>query len=198
MKRQPDGRWRSPRQPTAPSAAVLRARWIEAETIRLKQMGLSFDAIAEQITRVGLGQATALVALPADLTFPADYSISKQACHKAFRKALAREPALALEEMRQLDNARSEEMYMNLQPAIRKGSARSVEVGIKLLDHAARINGYAAAQRHELTGKDGRPLTFVQLLEAVGPISDKDEDEHEDESGTVDRADIVCPQGGKQ
>jgi len=180
MKRQPDGRWRSPRQPMAPSAAVLRARWIEAETIRLKQMGLSFDAIAEQITRVGLGQATALVALPADLTFPADYSISKQACHKAFRKALAREPALALEEMRQLDNARSEEMYMNLQPAIRKGSARSVEVGIKLLDHAARINGYAAAQRHELTGKDGKPLTLVQLLEAVGPISDEDEDEHED------------------
>jgi hypothetical protein len=37
------------------SEATLRARWIEAETIRLKQMALSFDAIAEQITRVGLG-----------------------------------------------------------------------------------------------------------------------------------------------
>ncbi len=175
MKRQPDGRWRSPRQPLVPSAAVLRARWIEAETIRLKQMGLSFDAIAEQITRVGLGQATPLVAMPAGVTFPPDYTITKQACHKAFRKALAREPALELEEMRKLDNARSEEMYMNLQPGIRKGGARSVEVGIKVLDHTARINGYAAPQRHQLTGKDGQPLTLVQLLEAVGPISDDDQ-----------------------
>ena len=30
----------------------------------------------------------------------------------------------------------------------------------------------SAPQRHELTGKDGKPLTLVQLLEAIGPISD--------------------------
>jgi hypothetical protein len=176
MKRQLDGKWRGPRQPLAPSTTVLRARWIEAETVRLKQMGLSFEAVAEQITRVGLGQAISLVTMSAEVTFPANYRISKQACYKAWRKALAREPALALEEMRRLDNARCEEMYMNLQPGIRKGNARSVEVGIKLLDHGARINGYAAAQRHELTGRDGTPLTLVQLLEAVGPISDDDEE----------------------
>jgi hypothetical protein len=66
-------------------------------------------------------------------------------------------------------------MFMNLQPAIRKGNARAIETGIKVLDHQAKINGYAAPQRHELTGKDGTPLTLVQLLEAVGPISDEDE-----------------------
>jgi hypothetical protein len=66
-------------------------------------------------------------------------------------------------------------MFMNLQPAIRKGNPRAVEVGIKLLDHTARINGYSAPQKHELSGKDGKPLTLVQLLEAVGPISDEDE-----------------------
>jgi hypothetical protein len=174
MKRQPDGRWRSPRQSIATSQAVVRARWVEAETMRLKQMGLSFDAIAEQITRVGLGQGTPIVALPEGVTFPAAYRITKQACHKAFCKALARQPALEIEEMRKLDNARSEELFMNLQPGIRKGNARSVEVGIKVLDHTARINGYAAPQRHELTGKDGKPLTLVQLLEAVGPIPDED------------------------
>jgi hypothetical protein len=139
-------------------------------------MGLSFDAIADQITRVGLGQATPMVALPDGVTFPAGYRITKQACHKAFRKALARQPALEIEEMRQLDNARSEDMFMNLQPGIRKGNPRAVEVGIKLLDHAARINGYAAPQRHELTGKDGKPLTLVQLLQAVGPIQDEDDE----------------------
>ena len=35
------------------SEAVLRARWVEAETIHLKRIGLSFDAIAEHITRIG-------------------------------------------------------------------------------------------------------------------------------------------------
>ena len=158
------------------SEAVIRARWVEAETLRLKQMGLSFEAIAEQITRVGLGQAAPLLALPEGVTFPAGYRVTKQACHKAFRKALVREPSLEIEEFRHLDIARSEEMFLNLQPGIRKGNLRAVEVGIRLLDHAAKINGYAAPQRHELTGKDGKPLTLVQLLEAVGPITDEDKE----------------------
>jgi len=175
MKRQPNGTWRGAGHPIVVSESALRARWVEAETIHLKRMGLPFDAIAEQISRVGLGHASPLVPIPDGVTFPAGYRITKQACHKAFRKALAREPALQLEEMRKLDNSRSEELYMSLQPGIRKGHPRAVEVGIKVLDHTAKINGYAAPQKHELTGKDGKPLTLVQLLEAVGPIPDEDE-----------------------
>ena len=76
--------------------------------------------------------------------------------------------------MRKLDNLRTEEMLIGLQPGIRKGNPRSVEVGVKVLSHMAKINGYAAPQLHELTGKDGAPLTLVQLLEAVGPISEDD------------------------
>jgi hypothetical protein len=105
-------------------------------------MGLSFDAIAAQITRVGRGQAQPMVATSEPITFPPDYQISRQACHKAFKKAVAREPSLELEELRNLDNARSEEMWMSLQPAIRKGNVRAVEVGIKVLEHRAKINGY--------------------------------------------------------
>jgi len=153
----------------------LRARWVEAETIQLKRIGLTFDAIADQITRIGRSQAQPIVAIPGGVNFPADFQISRQACHKAFRKAIAREPSLAAEEFRKLDSGRCEEMFMNLQPGIRKGNPRSIEAGIKVLRHAAQINGYAAPQRHELTGKDGTPLTLVQLLEAVGPISDEDE-----------------------
>jgi hypothetical protein len=111
-----------------------------------------------------------LVAIPPEVTFQDDYSISRQACHKAFKKAIARQPALEVEELRKLDNARSEEMFLNLQPGIRKGNLRAIEVGLKVLDHSARINGHAAPQRHELTGKDGKSLTLVQLLAAVGPI----------------------------
>jgi len=174
MKRQPDGTWRNARRPLRVSETVQRARWVEAETVNLKQMGLSFDAIAEQITRVGRGQAQAIVTVPAGVTFPPEYAISKQACHKAFRRGIAREPALEVEEMRKLDTARAEEMFMNLQPGIRKGHPRAIEIGLKLLDHSAKIHAYAAPQKHELTGKDGQPLTLVQLLKEMGPIPEED------------------------
>jgi hypothetical protein len=175
MKRHLDGTWRNARGPAIVSEAVLRARWVEAETIQLKRIGLTFEAIAEQIARIGRSQAQPIVAIPGGVSFPADFQISRQACHKAFRKAIAREPSLAAEEFRKLDSGRCEEMFMNLQPGIRKGNPRSIEAGIKVLRHSAQINGYAAPQRHELTGKDGTPLTLVQLLEAVGPIADEDE-----------------------
>ncbi len=149
------------------SEAVRRARWVEAETIHLKRMGLSFDKIADRITRIGRGQAQAMVAMPEPITFPPDYEITRQACHKAYRKASAREPALELEELRKLDNDRSEEMFMNLQPAIRKGHARAIDTGIKLLDHSARINGYAAPQRHVLSGRGGNSVTVNKKLDQV-------------------------------
>ena len=175
MKRQPDGTWRNARRAVTVSEAVQRARWVEAETIHLKRIGFSFDAIAEQLTRIGGGQAPALTPMPEGLAFPSDYAISRQACHKAFKKAIAREASLEAEEFRKLDNARSEEMFLHLQPAVRKGHPRAIETGLKLLDHSARINGYAAPQRHELTGKDGKPLTLAQLLEAIGPIPDEEQ-----------------------
>ena len=115
-----------------------------------------------------------MLAMSEGVRFPPDYVITKQACHKAFRTAIAREPSLEVKEQRELDNARTEEMFMNLQPAIRKGNVSAIETGIRVLDHSAKINGYAAPHKHELTGKDGKPLTLVQLLEAVGPISDED------------------------
>jgi hypothetical protein len=69
-------------------------------------------------------------------------TISRQACHKAFKKAIAREPALGVAEMRKLDTARCEEMFMNLQPSVRRGDARAVEVSVKVLNHNAKINNY--------------------------------------------------------
>jgi hypothetical protein len=157
----------------AVSEALVRARWIEAEVLQLKRMGLSFEAIAEQITRVGRGQSPPLVALPAGIKFAPDFQISRQACHKAFQKAVAREPSLAAEEFRKVDTARCEEMFLSLQPGIRKGNPRAIEAGVKVLRHTAQINGYAAPERHEFTGKDGKPLTLVQLLEAIGPIDEE-------------------------
>jgi len=125
-------------------------------------MGLSIEEIAEHITRVGRGKGPAMVAVPPVVTFPEDYSISRQGCDKSFKRAIARQPALELGAYRKLDNARTEEMYLNLQPGIRKGNPRAIEVGIKVLDHTAKVNGYASAsepqnQRKPLGDTDDRP-----------------------------------------
>lgn len=101
-------------------SSVLRARWIEAETLHLKRIGLTFDAIADQIARIAKGQAQPIVPIPDSVTFPPDFQISRQACHKAFRKILGREPSIVAEEFRKLDTSFCEKMFLNLQPGIRK------------------------------------------------------------------------------
>ncbi len=127
MKRNSDGTFRGPRQPRVMSESTQRARWIETETLQLNQMRLSLRAIADQITLIGSGEAQPLNPVPAVITFPADYSISHEAVAKRIRQALARAPALAAEELRKIDHARAEEVFLNLQPMIRRGSLRAVE-----------------------------------------------------------------------
>jgi hypothetical protein len=105
------------------------------------------------------------------VTFPLDYKITRQACHKAFRRTIAREPALELAEFRKLDTMRCEEMLMNLQPGIRKGNARAIEVGVKVLDHKAKINGYRSY--------GSKPAIAVQANVCVEPPKSRAERHNE-------------------
>src|SRR5260370_1754050 len=155
MRRQPNGKWRGRRQAVVISGAVLRARWIEDEALHLKIMGLPFRVIAEHISRVGRGQTQPLTKMSEGVTFPPDYTISRQACFKAIQKALGREQALKVEQLRKIDNARSEELFANLQPGIRKGKVPEIQAASKLLDHSAKVNNLAAAQ-------DGREAIIYQ------------------------------------
>jgi hypothetical protein len=87
------------RQPVKISIAVLKSRFIEAETVHYKRLGLSLDAIAERITRIGRGEAPSMTPIAPEVTFPPDFKISRQGCHKALKRALAREPALEVQEL---------------------------------------------------------------------------------------------------
>jgi hypothetical protein len=49
--------------------------------------------------------------------------------------------------LRQLDIARSESMFLSLQPAIREGNLRAIETGVRVLDHQSRTHGYATPHR---------------------------------------------------
>src|SRR5215469_1045467 len=165
--RNDDGTFRG-KQPKRTTNRFLLARWVESEVVRLKNLGMDFARVAEQLTLVGRGAAKPISELPADLRFPINYRISAQGCHKAYGKALRRESALAVEEHRQMDTARCEEMIFALQPGLRRGDHKSVEAAIKVLAHKSKLLGLEAPKRMELTGKDRGPLTiesFRQLCD---------------------------------
>src|SRR5208283_149393 len=101
--RNSDGTIRNARAPAKLTMRSVIARWVEAETIRRKQTGFSFCAIADHITAVGRGQAQPMVSLPLGIEFPPDYSITYRATAKAFEIAFNRLPRLEVEQMRRLD-----------------------------------------------------------------------------------------------
>jgi hypothetical protein len=144
--RNPDGRFRNNNKPIALSAAMLRSRWLESEVLRLKRLGFSYEAIAQQITEVGRGQKPPVTPLSDDVTFPPDYQITAMGCYKAFSRALKRAPRLEVEEMRQLDTDRCEDMFLSLTPSIRQGDPQAVRAAVHVLALKAGINGYKSSE----------------------------------------------------
>jgi hypothetical protein len=166
--RNSDGTIRRTNKPRLLTDRSMNARWIEAEALHLKRLGMSYQGIANHIVDVAHGQRQAMVPIPEQAPFTEDYSISAQAVHRAFRRGIARLPNTEAEAYRKLDTERCEDMFLSLQPGIRKGDPRSVEVGVKVLAHKAEINGYKAPAKVEMTGKQGGPLaieTFRKLCE---------------------------------
>jgi hypothetical protein len=157
--RNSDGTIRNARAPAKLTMRSVIARWVEAETIRRKQMGFSFHAIAEQITQVGRGEAQPLIPFTPSMAFPPDYIVSYRATAKAFSRAFARMPALEAEEMRRLDTERCEDIYRGLAPGIMRGDPPSGSVAIRALEHKARINGYIAVQEIGI-GSPGLSITL--------------------------------------
>ena len=152
--------------------------------VRLKGLGLNFCQIADQITAVGGGNAQAMTALPVGVQFPLGYRISAQGCHKAYRRAMRREPALAVEEHRRLDTARLEEMIFALQPGLRRGEPRWVEAAVKVLALKSKLLGLESPHRVEMTRGESAPLTVEQFRtlgrmaeRAAAQNEDKDEDD---------------------
>ena len=158
-KKHSDGKFRGSHQATEVSARTIRARWVEAEALRIKTLGVStFHSIAQQITRIGRGEAQPLVEFPPGIEFPPRYSISAVACWQACQKALARGPRLRAQEMRDIDSDRLEEGILATQKAVKQGDPAAVQNLSRLITTRARLNGYLAPQKLELSGKSGGPL----------------------------------------
>src|ERR1700731_2092709 len=90
--RSSDGTLRRANRPKVLTNRSLIARWVEAETLHLKRLGMGYKAIADHIMGVAQAQRKAMVPVPEDLRFPEDYRISVQAIHSAFRRGIVRLP----------------------------------------------------------------------------------------------------------
>ncbi len=144
--RNPDGRFRNHNKPLVLSAKMLLSQWLEGEVVRLKFLGFRYEDIAQQITLVGRGQKAPLTQLPDDVAFPADYKITAMGCHKAYRRARNRAPALEADEMRRLDTDRCEDMFLSLAPSLRRGDPQAVRAAVQVLALKAGINGYKSSE----------------------------------------------------
>jgi len=168
--RNSDGTMRRSNQSKRFTNRSIISRWVEAETLHLKRLGMGYQEIADHIVAVVQGQQRAMVPIPRDVQFPAEYRISMQAVHHAFRRAIVRQPNAEAAELRKLDSERLDDMFFSLQSGIRKGDARSIEVAVRVLAHKAEIQGYKAPARVEMTGSQVNVLV-QQQASATGDLS---------------------------
>jgi hypothetical protein len=180
MKRQPDGTFRGVKQPVKLSEVSIRARWIEAEILVAKDIGVSFEALAEHITQVGRGMKAPYITMPSNIVFLPDYSISRQAVYKTWVKAMSKIPALNAEQHRKLNNERSEKLWMYLQPGIRKCDTQAVNSAVKVLAHQAKLHGCYGLGKNGVEAVKNAKASIGDLLAEVGPI---DDEESEKEAG---------------
>jgi hypothetical protein len=168
VKRHPDGRFRGKRSALDVSDRILIARWVEKETIRLKKMGVgSFETISELLTKAGRGELVPTVSLPEGVNYPASYKISKVACAKAYKRRMEREPSLEAKEHRRLDTERCEEMFLSLQPGIKKGDPKAIHAGVSVLTLKAKVIGYEAPTKIELLGNSAAPIPIALVREII-------------------------------
>jgi len=169
-------------QPRLVTQRTILARWLEAETLHLKRLGMSYQLIADHIVGVAHRRQQAMVPIPEQVRFSADYRISAQAIHRAFQRAIDRLPNAEALELRKLDSERCEDMYLSLQAGIRNGDPRSVEAAVKVLTYKAEINGYQVPAKIEMTGRNGGPLaveTFRRMLAEAGEDEGNDQDSND-------------------
>ena len=170
--RNSDGTMRRTSRPKVLTNRSIIARWVEAETLHLKRLGMGYQAIADHIVEVAQGRQKAMAPVPQDAQFPERYQISMQAVHRAFRRAIVRLPNAEAAELRKLDSERLEEMFLSLQAGIRKGDPRSIEVGVKVLVQKAEMNGYKAPARVDMTGTRVDVLVQQQAAAEAQAIAD--------------------------
>ena len=167
-KRHKNGTFRNNNKAAEVGANMIRAGWVEAETLRCKsRMGFTCESIAEHIGRVAAGKEKPMIDLPDGIELPPDYSITGQACGQALSRALARVPNLEAAQWRQIDHDRYEYLYGAAQPGVAKSSAQHILAAASVLEKKSKLGGYGAPDKLAFTDKDGSdsiPIAAINRL----------------------------------
>jgi hypothetical protein len=114
---------------------------------------------------------------PDGATFPPDYSISRMGCWKAYRRRMEKEPSLEAQEHRKMDTERLEDLYLSLQPGIKKADPKAIEAGVRVLTLKAKVLGYVSPQKLELTGTAGAPIPVALVQEMIERVDGEADEE---------------------
>jgi hypothetical protein len=166
-KRNTDGSFRNIHRPKEFTARSVIARWIEAETYRLKIAGMTFSEIANHVIGVAQKRDPPLVPLTPGLEFPENYRITPQGIHQAFERSMRRAPILNAEASRQLDTERCDAWLLALTERIERGEPKAIATGIMVLRHRAQLNGYLPPVRFS-----DRPVDRVLDVTASSELRD--------------------------
>lgn len=147
--RNSDGTIRNPQAPKKLTSRTVRGRWVEAEVIARKRRGISFEAIAEQITQIGRGQLQPFVVLQG-VEFSPDYRINFSACAQAYKRGMDRLPVLEGMQMRQEATMRYEDIYRAMQPGVTEGSPAHAKVAADVVEKEAKLHGVIAPAKVDL------------------------------------------------
>jgi hypothetical protein len=133
------------------NSAVFR-HWFEAEVLKQRGLGIPFPVIAELVTNAVHEKITPAVPL-LDITFPSDFQVFERDVRKAYDRALSRFKIPTATEYLTIDNWQTDELWRLLQQGIADGKPDHCKTAIGVLDHRAKVNGYAAAQRFTVEGE---------------------------------------------
>lgn len=119
---------------------LMDARQREAEVLKLRRDGLTFDAIAKRLQYASAAGA-----------------------YNAFKRAMDRTIQHPADELRRLEIERLDYMLDCLGPAIAAGRGYAIEKALMIQDRRARLLGLDAPTKHQVTVSD----TLTSEIEAL-------------------------------
>jgi hypothetical protein len=166
-RRNLDGRYRNNNEAKTPPPSIVIARWTEGEVLALKVLGLTFAQIAARIIAISRGVQLPMTPLPAGIAFPENFRISPSGCHKSLNRALSREPRAGADLLSEILMHRTEDLFLLLQPMLRRGDPKAVMAAVRVLELQANIGlakGKLSAQAATKPEPKSRPSPALPQL----------------------------------
>jgi hypothetical protein len=142
--RNEDGTFRNHHKVKTASGRTIRARWVEAEILRLKDEHMKTEAIAHHIILVGRGERQPMVPFPPGITFPPNFSFTHQAVSKAYNRAVDRIPVIEAQRLIKQTDRDLEHQLSCMAAGVRNGDPAAVNASTHI--HELRLKAHGVSK----------------------------------------------------